>query len=463
MLSLEGLLEYNKIYAINEYTDLRFDNKRIFKTPEALSLYEQRFMSEKMLKPLCEENYGFELFEPVVSYVPDKIVQFFRDSGCVPVAYQPMKKVITVVYLPELKHTEMDYPNNDTVFLPTTIYYYMKHYNNCYGIHPYLRDIPAKLLFDFIVGEAIDMKAADITISSEGNKTIVYYNVRKNMVHSNYIFSRETMNDLIKLITIKSPLNRDTRAPKYLDIDLNEEYRGRVLINHKFGGFTITIRILPNAAFNTDVSELNFTVETEDWLLENILDKEKGVRIFVGETFSGKNTSALALLSRLVQVDKYKVCSVEMPVEQRLPGVEQINCETEEEYIDNIQSLVRMNPDFVYITEMRDATALPVLQVTNTGKCVLTTAHSNSCADTISRIMDMTGLSLDRVIQSLHSIVYQELIRDDEKDIIYPRNRFIRFTNELKYKMYGKSLGDVMKLIQDYEEGDVWTSSQVLA
>ena len=463
MLNLDSYLDANKVLDINEYTNLRFDNKRVFTTPEALSLYEQNYMKAEDIKKLCEKHYGFELFEPITSYLPEDIIRFFENTGCVPVSYQPMKKIVTVVYMPELQHTKPNLPNNEVIYKPTTIYYYMRHYQELYGVHKYLRDVPAKLLFDFIVKEAIELKAADMTISNVNNSTIVYYNIRKRKVRSNYMFSKEIMGDLIKLITISSPMDRGSRKPKALDIDLTEQYRGRVMINQEFKGFAITIRLLPNTAFSTNVSDLSMTKETEDWLIDNILDKEKGLRLIVGETMSGKNTTALALLKRLVEKDEYKVVSVEIPVEQELIGVEQINCENVDDYISNIQSLIRVNPDFVYITEIQDATGLATLQIANTGKCVLSTLHANGVADTITRLMDITKLSQDRIIQILHSIVYQELVRDDENDRVYPRDRYVRFTSDLKYKLYGKSLGDVMKIIQDYEEGDIWTFSQHMA
>lgn len=463
MLNLDGYLGCDKVLDINEYTNLRFADKNIFKTPEALSLYEQSYMSASEIKSLCEKEYGFELFEPIPSFIPNEIIEFYNNSGYVPIKYEPMKNILTLIYLPELSVIKSHYPNINVDCKPTTIYYYMKYYRQYYGVHKVLKDIPAKMLFDFVIKEAIDKQAADITISNTGKATVVYYNVRKRKVWSNYCFSQLIMDDIIKFITIRSPIDRGSRKAKALDIDLNSEYRGRVMINKSFKGMTITIRILPNAAFNTDISELNLTQESQEWLISNILDMEKGLRLFVGETMSGKNTTALTLLKRLVETDRYKVVSVEIPVEQELPGVEQINCDTPEDYSNNIKSLIRVNPDFVYITEMQDATALDTIRITNTGKCVLSTAHANSVGDAIVRLMDMTGLTQDRIIQTMHSIVYQELVRDDANDFVYPRCRYVRFNQSLKYQLYGKSLGDILKIIQDYEEGDVWTCIQHIA
>lgn len=461
MLSLDGLLSVEDMRDITNYTQLRITDKMIFETPEALTLHEQRYLSDEMIRKLCEDKYGQQLYEPINTYVPEKIIAVCNGSGYVPVTYRPMQRSITVVFLPELKTNHIEYPEHEIEYLPTTIYYYMAKYQRCYGVHPMLRDIPPKCLLDIIVKEAIALDAADITISNSKVGTEIYYNVRKKKVHSDFVFSRQLMDDLIKILTIKSPMDRGSRKPKAIDFDINKHYRGRVMINYKSGSFyTITMRLLPNSSFEKTLEELNLTSRTIEWLRENILDAEKGLRLIVGATCDGKNTTAMAILHELVVQDKYKVVSVEIPVEQELPGVEQINCQTIEDYKANIKSLIRVNPDFVYITEIQDATGLDTLEVTNTGKCVLSTLHANGVPDTLSRLVDITGFSLDRVIQSLHSIVYQELLRDDEHDSVYPRNKYVKFTQELKYKLYGKNLGEVLKILKDYEEGDIWTSMQ---
>lgn len=463
MLNLDGYLDADKVTDIMEYTRLRFSDMHAFQTPEALALYEQNYMSTEVIKDLCERAYGCPLYEPIVSYIPENIIKAFEGTESVPINYQPMKRIVTVVYLPDRMYKKISVPNVEIEYKPTTIYFYFSHYRMHYGRHSVLKDIPAKILFGFVVKEAIELGAADITISNVKNDTIVYYNVRKRKVTSNYSFSYDTMSDLIKLLTSESPMDRGSSKPKSVGVSLTEDYRGRVEINPKYRGFTITIRILPNRAFNEDISLLNFTKETEEWLVNNILDKGKGLRLIVGETMAGKNKTALSLLYRLVATNRYKVVSVEYPVEQELLGVEQINCDNEEDFVDNIRSLIRVNPDFVYVTEIQDATGLPVVQVTNTGKCMLSTLHANSVSDTLSRLMDITGLSQDRIIQTLHSITYQELVRDEVKDFLYPRNRYVRFTDSLKYQLYGKSLGEAIKIIQDHEEGDVWTFTQHIA
>ena len=56
MLNLDGYLDCNKVLDINRYTSLRFADSRVFKTPEALSLYEQNYMPASDIKKLCEKE-----------------------------------------------------------------------------------------------------------------------------------------------------------------------------------------------------------------------------------------------------------------------------------------------------------------------------------------------------------------------------------------------------------------------
>jgi len=453
LLNLNAVLDVVDIKAVREYTRLRICEPDRTRMAESLALYEQRYLDSDRIKKLCEEAEGITLYEPLTNYVPDFIVGKFRGTGLVPVSYVESLRKVTCVILPG-----QDTTVGEEVFkvevLPTTLYYYLRWYQYYYGVHPMLREMPVASIIQSIVQEAIELGASDITLSTLENSSRVYYNVRKRIVESKRIFTADAISDVISYLCIQSPYDWGTRTPKYVDVDLTREYRGRVVINAKYKGYVITIRILPNRAFGECIDTLSLTERTAAWLTENILDQKTGLRLIVGETMSGKNTTALALLGQLVAHGSYKIVSVEMPVEQTLVGIEQINTETLQEYSENIKSLIHQNPDFVYITEIRDATGLDTLQITNTGKRVLSTLHANSVADTLSRLVDISRLSLDRVVQTLHSVVYQKLLRDDAQDRVYPRARYVRFTDDLKYRLYGKSLGEMLQVIRDEEEGD---------
>lgn len=456
MLNLNGIVSVEIIHELDNYTSLRLRDKTKYVCAEALGLYELRILSDEEIYDLCCRHKGKQLVIPPTSYIPDNIITHFHGTNVVPVSYSPIRNLVTCVALDELgiEFDPLQGYKVDVVY--TTIYNFFKEYVKQYGIHPDLLDMPARQLIDGIVNEGIKLQAADITISSRGRSAAIYYIIRKKKVYSHRILTTDNIEDIIKYLCFESPMDESTNAPKYVGVSLNDYFRGRVVINHKYHGYAITIRLLPNAAFESSLEDCNLTPETIQFFRRDFMNRELGLRLLVGATMSGKNTTALACLRELTMEDTLKVVSIEMPVEQELDGVEQINCNDEEEYDLNINSLLRQNPGFVYITEIGDTTANSIMRVTNTGKRVLSTLHANSCSDVIGRLQDITGLSIDRIVQTLHSVVYQELVRDEETDTVWPKNRYIYFSKERKAKLYGKNYGETILMLQGWEGGDVW-------
>lgn len=456
MLNLNGIVSVEVLNEIQEYISLRLADYRMYKEPEALALYEQRILPNEEIFALCEMSSEVDLYIPATSYIPDDIIMHFNGSDVVPVSFSPMRGVVTCVALAEIGTKYTPLPNYKVDVQYTTIYNYFQEYVKQYGRHPNLLEVPAKQLIDSIVNEAITLGAADITISSIGKSAVVYYNVRKKKVYSQRILTADNIEDIIKLLCFESPMDNFSKAPKYVGVSLNDYYRGRVVINPKHKGYAITIRLLPNAAFEKSLEDCNITKETASFFRNIFMNKELGLRLLVGSTMSGKNTTSLACLREITLHDNYKVVSVEMPVEQELIGVEQINCDDESEYDLAINSLLRQNPDLVYITEIGDTTANSVMRVTNTGKRVMSTLHANSCADVIGRLIDITGLSSDRIIQTLHSIVYQELVRNEETDSVSPKTKYVYLSQERKNQLYGRPYGEIISKMKQWEGGDVW-------
>ena len=227
-------------------------------------------------------------------------------------------------------------------------------------------------------------------------------------------------------------------------------------MNKVYHGWCITIRVLPDDYLSTTLEDLNLKPNACAFVRNVVLSPEKGLRLFIGETMSGKNTSILSGLMELVHEDKYKIVSVESPVEILVQGVIQIDAETEEQFAKNADSLLRQNPDIVYFTEITEKTAYSILKQANTSKAVFSSVHANSCADVVSRLMDITGADSDRVVQTLQSCVYQVLVRDEEKDMVFPVNRCVHFDDALKSKLYGQPLYEKHRIIKEVE--DAWES-----
>jgi Tfp pilus assembly pilus retraction ATPase PilT len=453
MLNLSGLLEIQSIRSITDMVSTKFKDSSIFRTPESVILYEQGYLTKEQLLDLCNTEYeNLVLEEPTGTFMPKEIIEAFRGSNAVPIRYLPSKREVQVLYVEEYPIVKPTVANYKIVYVPTTLHYYILNYTRFYGAFQELLSISGKVALDMVLEEAIKQGVPDLTISNEEERVIVYYNKKKRKIMGNNIFPRYIMEDILKVLTIGTPIAdlTDNRA-KYVGFEIDDEYRARVVINKNLYGNTITIRIFPNSIFDKTLEDLNINQEVIDMFRNSSINRLNGLRIIVGETMSGKNHTALAVLREIVNEGGSKVVSIEMPVEQRLLGVEQIGTEYIEEYVSNIESLIHQNPDFVYITETKDETGSAVMKIANTGKRVLTTLHSNSIADTISRVTDITGLSANRVIQVLHSVIHQELVRVGEE--IYPKTTFVYFDDDFKQELYDKPFGEVIKLIRDREKG----------
>lgn len=433
------------------YLNLRFRDASRYEDALSMAYLELDYVT---VESLTENNEFFVDLYNRDEFVPESILKACKSEDAIPVRVDIFNKEILAIYAcNEEPHFEYDGYTVRMEKVPSFIFF--KNYLRVKDTHRDLLSIPARTLLDTIFAEGISLKAADITISTDMNLGRVYYNVAKKYVKSNIIFSKNDVVDIIKILCINSPYDFAKRMPKDIGVTINEDYRGRVNICPKIGGFVITVRLLPNAYFDKSFESLNLKPKTIDFIKKYILSEDFGLRLVVGATMSGKNTTVLACLNEVIHSRLRKIVSVEMPVEQYLPGLEQIDCKTSEEYNMAVNALLRQNPDYVYITEMSENTANSAIRISNTGKVMLSTLHANSCADVISRLQDITGLSTDKIIQATHCILYQELVRDEEKDCVYPRNTMLYLDHERKSRLYGLPYGECLKLLETWEEKDV--------
>lgn len=450
MTTLTGKVSVTNLSLIREGTKLRFRNADEFKTAEALIAYEQRILEPDELLELCSKEYGEQLQAPSPSYIPSGLAQEFKPYNCVPIRYDTREEKIYVGVLPEITKYIPDVRNITTVRVRVPIYYYVNLYTRYYGDPDFLYVLPPADKLRMIIEEAVNLGAADITITNVAEGAQVYYNVRKNKVPSRRQIQREDVELFAQILSTRSryPLSEIDNHPRYFSVKLDIHHRGRVVLNRTYYGRAITIRVLSDEVLTTALEDLNIKPNTCAFIRDKMLSREKGLRLFIGETMSGKNTTILSALRELTRGNKYKVVSVESPVETLVEGVEQIDTQTDEEFAENAASLLRQNPDVVYITEITQYTASHTIQTANTGKVVFSTIHANSISDVMSRLMDITGMSADRLLLSMHSCCYQELVRDDATDSIKPVNRCLYFSDELKSELYGKSIGEVKMRLQ---------------
>lgn len=157
---------------------------------------------------------------------------------------------------------------------------------------------------------------------------------------------------------------------------------------------------------NLNLSPLNKS------LTEKAILHPHGIILVVGPTGSGKTTTLHAVLGKLNTPDK-KIWTVEDPVEITQPGLQQVQVNTKIgfKFSDALRAFLRADPDIILIGEMRDReTAHAGVEASLTGHLVLSTLHTNSAPETITRLLD---LDLDPVnfAEACLGILAQRLIR----------------------------------------------------
>lgn len=131
-----------------------------------------------------------------------------------------------------------------------------------------------------------------------------------------------------------------------------------------------------------------------------------------GPTGSGKTSTVYAVMSQINTRSK-SIVSVEDPVEYRLDGVKQIqvNPRAGVTFPNALRSILRADPDVVFIGEVRDGeTARIAADASITGHLVLSTVHTNSAAATPMRLVDM-GIEPYLVASALPLVAGQRLAR----------------------------------------------------
>lgn len=185
----------------------------------------------------------------------------------------------------------------------------------------------------------------------------------------------------------------------------------RVNICPTINGEKIVIRILDAHKMNLSLSELGFShLQQEQFLAA--LKKPQGMILITGPTGSGKTVSLYSALN-LLNTSQVNITTIEDPVEIKLEGVNQvsINSKIEFNFAHALRSFLRQDPDIIMIGELRDnETADIAIKAAQTGHLVLSTLHTNSASQTLSRLMNM-GISTFNLVHAVTLIIAQRLIR----------------------------------------------------
>jgi type IV pilus assembly protein PilB len=176
-------------------------------------------------------------------------------------------------------------------------------------------------------------------------------------------------------------------------------------------GEKIVLRILDPHAAKIGIDKLGFAAPQKKMFVD-ALDKTQGMILVTGPTGSGKTVTLYTALHYLNNSTK-NISTAEDPVEIYLPGVNQvnINVKTGLDFAAALRAFLRQDPDIIMVGEIRDQeTAEIAIKAAQTGHLVFSTLHTNSAAETLTRLANM-GIAGFNIATTVNLVIAQRLVR----------------------------------------------------
>lgn len=210
-------------------------------------------------------------------------------------------------------------------------------------------------------------------------------------------------------------------------------------------GEKIVMRILDSASAQMGIDALGYEESQKDLYLA-ALKQPQGMILVTGPTGSGKTVSLYTGLNILNTPD-VNISTAEDPVEINLEGINQVNVNPKQgmDFTQALRAFLRQDPDIIMVGEIRDLdTASIAIKAAQTGHMVMSTLHTNSAAETLTRLRNM-GVPSFNIATSVNLIIAQRLARklcnSCKKEVAIPNEALLEEgfpENRLgTFKLYG--------------------------
>ena len=277
-----------------------------------------------------------------------------------------------------------------------------------------MEDAPVVKLLNAILTDAVKRGASDIHFECFEHDIRVRYRIDGAL--------QEVMKPPMKLkaalisrFKIMASLNiAERRVPQDGRIKLK---MGKKVIDYRVStlptlfGEKIVLRILDKGNLTLDLEKFGIEPKAEADLMEAV-QNPYGMVLVTGPTGSGKTTTLYSALSKVNNID-VNIMTAEDPVEYNLYGVNQVLVRTDigMTFAAALKAFLRQDPNIIMVGEIRDLeTGGIAIKAALTGHMVLSTLHTNSAPETVTRLMDM-GLEPFNVASALNLVLAQRLLR----------------------------------------------------
>ncbi|MBT3704307.1 type II/IV secretion system protein [Candidatus Peregrinibacteria bacterium] len=262
---------------------------------------------------------------------------------------------------------------------------------------------------------ALDMRSSDIHMEPEENKVRLRFRIDGVLQHI-VEYPTNLHPAVVSRIKIMSNLKIDEqRVPQdgRTEVTTKEgrEMDLRVSTMPTVNGEKIVMRIQDKSRDIPDLPELGIGGRALK-NIEEALKSPNGIILNTGPTGSGKTTTLYSALSRL-NADGVNILTIEDPVEIQIDGLNQSQVHPSIKYTfaSGMRSALRQDPDIIMVGEIRDKeTGNTAIEAALTGHLVLSTLHTNSAVETVTRILNM-GIAPYLLSSTLELVIAQRLVR----------------------------------------------------
>ncbi|MEG0473863.1 MAG: GspE/PulE family protein, partial [Solibacillus sp.] len=275
-------------------------------------------------------------------------------------------------------------------------------------------DSPIVRLVNQIIANGVAQRASDIHFDPQETELKIRYRV-DGVLRTERSLPKHMQSVITARVKILGNLNiTENRTPQDGRIKSTVNFKPvdiRLSTLPTIYGEKVVMRILDLSSAANDIDKLGFTEKNVD-IFRKMIARPNGIVLITGPTGSGKSSTLYAALSHLND-EEVNIITVEDPVEYQLNGINQIQVKEEVglTFATGLRSILRQDPDIVMIGEIRDLeTAQIATRASLTGHLVLSTLHTNSAVESISRMQDM-GIEPFLLSSSLVGIMAQRLVR----------------------------------------------------
>ncbi len=268
-----------------------------------------------------------------------------------------------------------------------------------------------------IIMDAYQQGVSDIHIEpNPGNKKVVVRFRKDGTMAVYHQFPPQYRNALISRIKVMSRLDISERR-KPQDGKINFKQYGpanielRIAILPTAGGLEDVVMRILSSGKNIPINALGLSSNNAEKLLAAIA-QPYGLFLVCGPTGSGKTTTLHSVLGHLNNADR-KIWTAEDPIEITQSGLRQVqvNPKIGLDFATAMRAFLRADPDIIMVGEMRDAETAGVgIEASLTGHLVLSTLHTNSAAESVTRLLDM-GMDPFNFADALVGILAQRLAK----------------------------------------------------